>query len=317
MAPNGHSVVVRLRTATGANAPDGRAERSWSLASTVGFIARHPANRNRRLRALGRFAGWQFWKRVIRRPVTATFSPGLRVRVYPDSKSASLALYTGLPEYDDMLFTVRFLMAGDTAIDVGANIGLYSLLAAARVGKGKVIALEPHPVAADRLRENVALNKLQNVEVRAEAAGAKLGVARLTAKLDTINHIVDDSEVAGSIGVRVLTLDSLVRPGDQVALVKLDAEGFESECLLGAVRLLEERAVVAWIVEINGLGDRYGSGDQAILNTFERFGYQAHRYSADTNQLLEPDQPTDNVEWNMIFVRSTGEVEQRLSAGAQ
>ena len=246
--------------------------------------------------------------------MTTTFWPGIRVRVYPDSKSGSLALYTGLPEYDDMLFTMRFLKPQDTMIDVGANIGLYSLLAASRTGGGKVIALEPHPVAADRLRENVELNKLHNVEVLTKAAGSEPGVARLTANLDTINHIVSSGVVANSIDVSVLTLDSLITPGNEVALVKLDAEGFESACLAGAQRLLLERAVVAWIVEVNGLGRRYGSGDQTVVETFDRSGYLPYRYSASANELLSADKTSGNVEWNMIFVRDTLEVQRRLGS---
>jgi len=256
------------------------------------------------------------WKRTIRRPIIATYWRGLKVRVHPDSKSASLALYTRLPEYDDMLFTERFLKPSDVVIDVGANIGLYSLLAGARTGSGKVIALEPHPVAAERLRENVALNGLLNVDVRAEAAGAEMGSARLTANLDTINRIVSDGAVADTISVPVLTLDSLLDSVEHVALVKLDAEGFESEVLAGAGRLLQERSVIAWIVEVRGHGGRYGSTDQFIFARFEQFGYRPFRYTADRNVLESaPDLPAGQAEWNLIFVRDPDEVRRRLESG--
>jgi FkbM family methyltransferase len=284
-----------------------------SLRSTLGFIVRHPGNRKRRVRALLTFAAWQLWKRTTHRPITATYWRGLKVRVHPDSKSAGLALYTGLPEYDDMLFTARFLKPGDMVIDVGANIGLYSLLAASKTGSGRVVALEPHPVAAERLRENVGLNGLRNVEVRAEAAGAETGSAQLTTNLDTVNHIVPDGAVAGTISVPVLTLDSLVGSGEQVALVKLDAEGFESEVLAGAGGLLHDRAVTAWIVELRGHGGRYGSEDNSVLERFERFGYRPYHYLADQNVLeTAPDRPAGEAEWNLIFVKDPDEVRRRL-----
>jgi FkbM family methyltransferase len=286
--------------------------RAQTLASTLSFIVSHPANRRRRVRALFVFTAWQLWKRTTGRPITATYWRGLRVRVHPDSKSAGLALYTGLPEYDDMLFTDRFLKPGDVVIDVGANIGLYSLLAASRTGDGRVIALEPHPVAAERLRENVALNHLQNVDVRAEAAGAEAGSAHLTANLDTINHIVSDGAVAGTISVPVVTLDSLVGSGEHVALVKLDAEGFESEVLAGAGRLMHGGTVMAWIVELRGHGDRYGSTDHTIVETFESFGYRPFHYTADRNVLETADRPAGEAEWNLIFVRDPDEVRRRL-----
>ena len=282
--------------------------------STLGFIVRHPANRRRKVRALAVFTAWQLWKRTTRRPITTSYWRGLKVRVYPDSKSAGLALYTGLPEYDDMLFTERFLKSGDVVIDVGANIGLYSLLAASRTGGGRVIALEPYPVAADRLRENVALNSLHNVEVRAEAAGAEKGSAQLTADLDTINHIVTGGAVAGSITVPVLTLDSLVESGEPVALVKVDAEGFESSVMAGAGRLLHDHAAMAWIVELRGHGGRYGTDDQMVLETFERFGYRPFHYTADQNVLEPAGPPSGEAEWNLIFVRDVDAVRRRLAS---
>jgi FkbM family methyltransferase len=259
------------------------------------------------------FAAWQVWKRTTRRPITARYWRGLKVRVHPDSKSAGLALYTGLPEYDDMLFTDRFLRPGDVVIDVGANIGLYSLLAASRVGDGRVIALEPHPVASGRLRENVALNSMRNIEVRAEAAGAESGAARLTANFDTTNYIVLEGAPPDSIGIPLIPLDDLVRSGEKVALVKIDAEGFEAAVLAGAGRLLAEASVTAWIVEVNGLGGRYDSGGETILEMFDRYGYLPYRYFADENLLKPGDAPSGKVEWNVIFIRNLEQVRLRLN----
>jgi FkbM family methyltransferase len=283
-----------------------------SLADVVGFILRHPANRRRRLRSVVRFAAWQVWKRLTRRPVTVRFWRGLRVRVYPDSRSASLALYTGFPEYDDMTFTQRFVKPGDLVIDVGANIGLYTILAASRARDGRVIAIEPHPIAADRLARNVRMNSLTNVDVHVAAAGAHRGEARLTADLDTVNHIVTSTETARSITVPVVPLDHIVAPGSKVALVKLDAEGFEAEVLAGARRLLAEQAVSVWIVEVNGLGARYGSGDRSVIETLQRAGYEPYRYTADTNTLDGSEPPTGEAEWNLIFIADVAEVRARL-----
>ena len=293
----------------------GSPERSQTLRSTLGFIVRHPANRKRRLRAVLTFAAWQVWKRTTGRSITTRYWRGLKLRVHPDSRSAGLALYTGLPEYDDMLFTARFLKPGDLMIDVGANVGLYSLLAAAQVGEGRVIALEPHPLAADRLRENVALNGLRNVDVQAVAVGATPGFARLTAHLDTTNYIVLEGSPRDSISVPVVALDSVVEAGQTVALVKIDAEGFESAVLAGASRLLHERSVIAWIVEVNGLGQRYGSEDQTVLDTFARAGYKGYRYRADSNSLDGGVLPEGEAEWNLIFARDEAEVRDRLRVG--
>jgi FkbM family methyltransferase len=282
---------------------------------TLAFILGHPANRRRKVRALLTFAGWQLWKRTTGRSVITTFWSGLRVRVHPDSKSASLALYTRLPEYDDMLFTARALRPGDLVVDVGANVGLYTLIAASRVDPGRVIALEPDPLAASRLEANVMLNGLRNVDVRLAAAGAEAGEARLTTGLDTTNHIVSD-ESAPSIPVRLVTLDEVVGPTADVALVKLDAEGFESQVLAGSERMLRERRVAAWIVEVNGLGSRYGAGDATLLEKFDLAGYRPFRYHADRNVLESSRRPDLEKDWNLIFARDGAELSRRLLSRA-
>lgn len=283
-----------------------------SLGETLRFVVDHPANRGRKVQALARFAGWQVWKRTTGRPIVHRYWEGVRVRVYPDSKSGGLAIYTGLPEYDDMLFAARFLAAGDLFVDVGANIGLYSLLAARAVGPGgTVIAFEPHPVAAARLRENAALNGFENVEIHETAAGAATGQTHITEGLDTVNHVVPEGGV-GTVAVRLESLDGVVgsRPA---ALVKIDAEGFEPEVLRGAMRLLDERRVGALVIELREHSARYGSDDAGVVQALETCGYRPYRYQAAPNRLLPLDTASPG-EWNAIFVADLELAETRLRA---
>src|SRR4029079_6403356 len=120
----------------------------------------HPANRGRRVRAVSLFVGWQFYKRLLRRPIDVTERGGLRFKCYPDSQDAGRMIYFNrLPDPAEMTFIKRYLRPGDAFIDAGANVGIYTLFAAQLVGpSGSVIAFEPDPGAADRLRENVDRN---------------------------------------------------------------------------------------------------------------------------------------------------------------
>jgi FkbM family methyltransferase len=275
------------------------------------FILAHPLNRRKRAEALGRFVGWQVWKRVVRRPLTVRLWDGLRLRAYPDSTAASLVIYTRLPEYDDMLFVTRFLRPHDVVVDVGANIGIYSILAAATARDGTVLAFEPNPVAASRLAENAALNGLRNIRLSVAAIGAQPGVAQLTQDLDLTNHIAVE-ETKKTIKVSVTTLDQELDRYPDVALIKVDTEGFETEVLLGATRLLDRLAAQVWLVEVNGLGARYGSGDETLWRIFAERGYRPYRYSALENVLLEANRPGVD-EWNLLFIRSVGAVRDRLA----
>src|SRR5436190_1444918 len=108
------------------------------------LIRHHPANRSHVTRALARAIGWQLYKRTLRVPFETTVYGALKFRCYPDSEEPGrLFYYGGLPDYDEMLFMMRYLRPGDSVIDAGAHHGLYTLLAAALVRKtGHVDAIE-------------------------------------------------------------------------------------------------------------------------------------------------------------------------------
>ena len=99
------------------------------------YIWTHPANRGRRLRAVGRSLGWQCTKRLTGHSRDIRVFGDLRLRCYPDSCGAGIMIYTnGWYDYDDMHFVHRYLRPGDAVIDVGANIGVYTLLSG--LGRG-------------------------------------------------------------------------------------------------------------------------------------------------------------------------------------
>jgi FkbM family methyltransferase len=244
----------------------------------------------------------------------------VRVRVYPDWPYSWTAIYLRLAEYDDMMFTLRYLRSGDAFVDVGANVGFYSLLASSANGGSPVLALEPHPVASQRLRENALLNSFENIRIRAVAAGRAPGSANLTANLVDQNRIsagVDDS--GPTITVPVVTLDAeLVAQKisvEDVRLVKIDTEGFEANVLSGALSLLDTKPGPAWLVEMAGLGLRYGTDDPEILAMFKDRGYQAFSYAANDNKLIKYE-GLDPDRGNVIFARNPQSVSSRLEHAA-
>jgi Methyltransferase FkbM domain len=193
-----------------------------SVAELARFIWVHPANRGRRLRAVAGAFAWQVYKRTTGKHWDLRVWNGARFRVYPDSASASLVLYCGgLPDYHEMRFMAGYLRPGDAFIDVGANIGVYSLFAESLVGRaGRIVAFEPGLRAAARLRENVILNGLRNIEVREEAVGAKARTVTLTLDRDTMNRVVPPADASagrsggGAIGPGVCSGDVRDREAD-------------------------------------------------------------------------------------------------------
>jgi len=292
------------------------------------FILAHPMNLGKPIRATLRFLAWATWTRLIRRPLPIRFWDDLRLMAHADDRIAKLAVYTGLPDYDDMLFTLRYLRPTDTVADVGANIGIYSLLAARAVPQGRVLAFEPNPITAERMLTNLRLNGLDNVRLRASAVGSRAGSATLTARLGPGDHIaLDRSSEVETITVPLTTLDAAVERAAPVSLIKIDVEGFELEVLRGATDLLGRDDPPAWIIEVNGLSERYGAGDAAIEEIFRRHDYGMYLYDARTNRLLEASSAgfrttyDDRSRWiaevgiNVLFIRGVENAVERLARG--
>ena len=149
------------------------------------------------------------------------------------------------PNWPDMLVWRRYLRPGDLFIDVGANIGAYSIYA---LDCGaEVIAVEPNAHCAARIAEHLELNGYQ-AEILQKAMTDKPGVVRMTADLDVLNHLVGADE--DGVEVEATTLDDVL--GDRVASVKIDVEGAEELVLAGARRALMEHRIpvlqLEWIL---------------------------------------------------------------------
>jgi hypothetical protein len=95
----------------------------------LGSIWQEPSNRHQRVKRLVLFFGWQFWKRAVRQPIVVGLFNGLRFRAYPDCHMSSALMYTRIPDSSDILY-LRAHMGQGTLMDVGANVGLVTLLLA-------------------------------------------------------------------------------------------------------------------------------------------------------------------------------------------
>ncbi len=160
----------------------------------VDKIISNPMVEGRRTRALARAIKWQLGKRLGFGRALVEIGPA-HIYCYPGHAAASGALYTGFMEWDEMSFTVRFLRADDHFVDVGANVGTYSVFAAAFAPGVRVTSVEPGDAARRRLTENLALNGLAVdrvvssaiVRIRfAQAAGIRCSDA--PARLPQVNH---------------------------------------------------------------------------------------------------------------------------------
>ena len=144
------------------------------------------------------------------------------------------------------------LKEGDKVIDVGANIGYFTMLAASLVGpSGHVYAFEPGDVAFNDLRNNVYINSFSNVVAYNRAASDYFGERCLyVSKENTTNSLIKDPRLhTGSEVVEVDRVDRLI--SERVKLIKIDTEGNELEVLKGSRNLINKCESICVIMEIS------------------------------------------------------------------
>ena len=173
---------------------------------------------------------------------------GGRASIYADlATPLGLLLYRYGVRDADIALTKKLLSPGDVFVDGGANVGLFTLAAAGQVGQtGKVIAFEPAREVRLRLMQNVALNRLLQVEIVPFALSSAPGEATFRS-FDIagagLNHLGPSEEESGSVeSVKLTTLDAVVGATDRrrLALLKLDLEGAEHAALQGASEILRD-----------------------------------------------------------------------------
>ncbi len=140
------------------------------------------------MRRLFMAGGWQVWKRLVRTPIIIPLFNGFRFRAYPDCQASSAVLYTRIPNFRCLSFLRKHIERG-TFLDIGANVGLISLLLADKIQHA--ILFEPNPAAAARARENLALNHL-GFEVQEVALSDQAGTVEIenAGGVDSCNRTV-------------------------------------------------------------------------------------------------------------------------------
>lgn len=263
-------------------------QRFYSAVRLRHFVDR-PEIRQDTARLLRRRLWWEFLSR---------FAPGRldtprRVRLKSDvvmeirlSEPVDRSIYLyGTYEYRTVSAFLALIGPSMAVVDAGAHHGLYTLLAARRVGRrGRVLAVEPDPDARARLLANVALNAFKNVEVIGSALSDRSGVALLHVPADpafrgraSLRAGWNDGQRNDSTLVTTECLDTLLDRLEERRLdvIKLDVEGWEPKVLSGSVQTIA-RDRPAIIFEVNDLRRHNGEIHAPAMTLLRDWGYKIY-----------------------------------------
>ena len=247
--------------------------------------------------------GRQLWKVETPKSYTASgvicaqtiHGPKIYLLGEDGSLTPEIALH-GTYEFLEERFIKRVVRRGDWAIDVGANIGMLSILCAQSVGPfGRVFCYEPNPLPGSLLKRSIAMNWLHaQTEVRQKAVGSapgtlqlrfskeRLGDATLVSS-DNANTFQSSALLLAAeeeIAVEVSTLEAEFPVDLPIRLLKVDAEGYEHHVLRGGTRLLERHCIDILMLECiqDVYGQQWGEFLAEIKKLIE-YGYEPYTLS--------------------------------------
>lgn len=212
------------------------------------------------------FKGARQLRRVLARFMTPPLHPpqrvltryGFDIMLSTDHDAIDIELHQyGTYEAGTLHIISQCLQKGDVFIDIGANIGLMSLLGAIEVGKsGSVYAFEPVPDTFGLLQTNLFINQIHNVYALNFGLGSTKGEGKIYKYPDNrgMNTFVKRNLSAQeSTNVPIHTLDTFLKELniDKVKMLKIDVEGWELEVLKGSMNLLSSGNAPIIAIEYN------------------------------------------------------------------
>lgn len=281
--------------------------------STLQYITQHPLNHADRRGSLLRYVKWQLGSRLVPGPVIVPFVNDTVFIASPGMTGVTQNIYTGLSDFFDGAFLLHLLRTEDLFVDVGANAGIYTVLAAGAIGS-MVISVEPIPQTFEKLCANIRINSLSDKVVAHNIGlGSKESTLRFTSNRDTMNKVIDDPEDEGpSVSVPVFPLDIILQ-GKAPQLIKIDVEGWESEVIAGSSVSLRDPSLLGLIVEMNGSEVGLNENERAVHECLSANGFNPCTYNPKTRSLTRI--PSKNMGGNnTLYVRDLPRIDDRLKS---
>ena len=223
---------------------------------------------------------------------------GATVVLNPTDPVVSGALHFGVYEKAETRFFQSACRDGMTFLDVGANLGYYTALAARAVGpNGRVLAVEPDPDSFGYLEQTIAANAVGNVQAFPVAASDAPATLPLYISTDNRgdNRLYASGEDRPQVEVTARPLDALLRENkiDTVDLIKIDVQGYEPKVIAGLRETIAASPNLTLLTEFWPQGiDEAGEDANEFLQTLRELGLTLHELQPD-GSLAELTDDTD------------------------
>jgi len=262
----------------------------------IQWLIRNPVFRQKPLTTLLKIIQWEV-VRLFGKPIHYLYDNTLSVLLYPNDGVARLVYYFDYHESVEFCFLKHLLSQDMICLDIGANIGMYSLFMSKR--SKFVYAFEPQAQSVNRLNKSIADNHIYNIKVIQKAVGDKSGTLSFHfVKEDSAKSYITSAADVYSCLVDVVSLDDYFNENliEKLDYLKIDAEGAESAILQGAIRTIKKYRPIIQVEFVAEFQTRNSNNAFRPSDFFRDMGYEVFHIDEATCKLIP------GMSWNSIVV---------------
>lgn len=230
---------------------------------------------------------------------------GIQYKLDPSDHVMKQIYQRGVYENNTLRHLLRLIKPSDTFVDVGANIGAYSLALSRHLKTGKIIAFEPNPKALEFLEENIRLNKLKNITVNKLGLSDQKETAVLYSTSLATASINKHQETGHQDTIHLTTLDSYCEENkiEEINVLKIDIEGHEFKALQGAKNIINNSKKMILIMEIDDNCLNVGISKNELFSYVVELGFKAFVPRGFPFKMREVDSLPNDYTDNILFIK--------------
>lgn len=213
---------------------------------------------------------YQFYKRITKGILSKNLFNNKKIFLFPHSPISSAFVYAVIPDKKEILALRDLADENTILLDIGANIGTYSIMLCDKVKQ--IFAFEAHPISANYCKLNFLLNDLNPNQVITMAVSDRSGTQYFSNESNGSPTNSLQTGANNAIAVPSITLDEFMIqqnfPANANFIIKIDVEGFEQQVFAGASLFLTHMPIKAIIFE------NFSQQNQQVNELLRAFGYQ-------------------------------------------
>ncbi len=245
---------------------------------------------------------------IVSEDVILEVKNGIKLVWDPEDERATPVEIVNFGDYEaeEIRMLQTFLKEDSVVLDIGANVGWYSLILAGKVPKGKVLSFEPIPKIFDYLNKNIRINNLANIKTYNFGFSEKQDLLDfyydplLTASTSLRNLHENREKIRIRCEVRRMD-DVIPKIAPRVDLIKCDVEGAEIFVIKGGLEVLNNTKPVLFLEMLRKWSAKFGYHPNDIIAILKGIGYRC--YYAESGKLVQIDKVTEEtIATNFFFI---------------